>query len=38
MDVIDRIKAVQVRPNPANPNEQSEPIDPPVIKQVTRVR
>ncbi len=37
MEVVDRIKDVETRPNPAKPREKSMPVNPPVIKKARRV-
>jgi cyclophilin family peptidyl-prolyl cis-trans isomerase len=37
MDVVDRIKAVETRPNPLNPREQSQPVNPPMVKKAHRL-
>jgi len=37
MEVVDRIKSVPTRPNAMNPQENSQPTEPPVIRNVRRV-
>jgi len=37
MDIVDKIKNVETRPNPMMPGENSMPADPPVIQAVRRV-
>ncbi len=37
MDVVDKIKSVQTRQNPMMPGENSQPVDPPVIKSARKL-
>jgi peptidyl-prolyl cis-trans isomerase B (cyclophilin B) len=37
MDVVDRIRDVEVAANPMNPREKSQPVNPPVIKKARRL-